>query len=356
MRRALLFIGLLTGVVSSQGQVQGQGRGVIKSRGRGLRLRSGPSKRGLLVIPGVGRSDRLRTLVSSLKLLERNYLTGPRRSWDCVVYIYAPPSDVSFWGMKEELGYVNSLCSTVEHTNKRVTENLYMVQPALIKNVYSHVFVLLDDCKLLPDPDSVVPGSEPAFNLQRMLDIMEHNNLTLASPRVLGANVGGGQAFRTLMQAKPQPGTEGYSAIFVEWFAWLLTIRAYEAFWELLCPHVQPYGWGYDFWYDSYAKTRVPGHKMGIISTIEVKHEQDTTVPGSGRTETANVETKWSAVQKQEKHYKEHLGVDLKTIRQSLKLQNTSWNGAVTGFLRSAPEGTGARARLPRAARGSAID
>ena len=166
---------------------------------------------------------------------------------------------------------------------------------------------------------------------------MEFNNLTLASPRVVGANVGGGQAFRTLMQAEAQAGTEGYSAVFVEWFAWLLTFRAYEAFWELLSPYVQPYGWGYDFWYDGYAKTRVPGHKMGIISSIAVNHEQDTTVPGAGRTETATVATKWAAVQKQEKHYKEHLGIDLKAIRQSLKLKNTSWNGAVTGYLQSVP-------------------
>lgn len=289
-------------------------------------------QRGLVVIPGVGRADRLVTLSASLRLLESEYLSPklrPHPQWDCIVYIYAMANETSFWAMRAELAYISSLCRTVEHTNRRVTENLYMVQPALIRHSYSHIFVLLDDCKLLPDPAS----EPPSFNLNKMLGLMRHNNLTIASPRVIGANVGGGQEFRTIMQARAAPGTEGYVSVFVEWFAWVMTAPAYQALWELLCPFVNPYGWGYDFWYDNYARTRVPGHRMGIISTVEVKHEQDVNMPGQGRTDNTKVETKWQSVLKQEAHYKAHLGIDLRQIRQRLALKNTSWNGAVTGFL-----------------------
>jgi hypothetical protein len=33
--------------------------------------------------------------------------------------------------------------------------------------------------------------------------------------------------------------------------------------------------------YDNYARKHVPGHRMGIISTIKVKHEQDLSTGGT---------------------------------------------------------------------------
>jgi len=137
------------------------------------------------------------------------------------------------------------------------------------------------------------------------------------------------------MQTEAQPGTEGYVSSFVEIFAWVVTANAYRALWQLLYPFVNPYGWGYDFWYDSFAKTRVQGHKMGIISTVKVKHEQDFSLPSNGRTDTASVEMKWQAILEQEKHYKAYLDINLKKCRESVDLKNSSWNGAVIGYLQS---------------------
>lgn len=134
------------------------------------------------------------------------------------------------------------------------------------------------------------------------------------------------------MQTEAVVGTAGYVSSFVEIFVWVLTMPAYQALWELLCPAVNPYGWGYDFWYDGYARARVPGHKMGILSTVRVAHEQ-----GDERSDNAGVEDKWRAVLAQEKHYKRHLGVDLARYRNTLDLANTSWNGAVKGYLHRPP-------------------
>lgn len=131
-------------------------------------------KAGLLVIPGLGRSDRLATVIANLKMLD-SYLSGENSDWDCIVYIYASFADNTFWGMKAEIDYITSMCDIVENPGKMVTDNLFMVQPALLRLSYRYVFILLDDCKLLGDDE---------FALGRLLNLMKLNNLTVASPMV----------------------------------------------------------------------------------------------------------------------------------------------------------------------------
>ena len=150
---------------------------------------------------------------------------------------------------------------------------------------------------------------------------------------MIGANKGGGQQFRTIMQRMPIPNTVGYISTFVEIFAWIVTPLAYKALWDLLYPSVNPYGWGYDMWYDNYGLMTVPGHKMGIVSVIEVKHEQDFTAPNGGRTETASMNDKWLAVLQQEGFYKRYMNIDLKKCRKVSRMSNSSWNGPVLGYL-----------------------
>jgi hypothetical protein len=137
-------------------------------------------KQGILVIPGIGRIDRLQTTVSNLKMMAP-YLTGGgfagrESSWDCVAYVYALHNDTVFWNAKKELEILSKNCDVVENPGKRVTENLYMAQPALIRKSYEYVFILLDDCKLL--------GKESVFDLEYMIKIMRLNGLSVASPKV----------------------------------------------------------------------------------------------------------------------------------------------------------------------------
>jgi hypothetical protein len=222
--------------------------------------------------------------------------------------------------MTAELRYLYSRCSVVENTNHKVTENLFMVQPALVQGQYSKVFILFDDIKL------VGPGT--VFDFHKLIRVMERNNLTVVSPQILNANKGGGQQFRNIMQTAALAGTEGYVSAFVEMFAWVMTVPAYAAVWDLLCPHINPYGWGYDFWYNGYAKLKVEGHKMGIASTVIVVHDQ-----GVDRTDANAVGDKWDAVIAQEKYYSTYKDIPLRQYRNKLDIANTSWNGAVKGFL-----------------------
>lgn len=300
--------------------------------------------RGLLVVPGVGRADRLQTLVQSLRLLYP-HLKGEAARWDCVVYIYAPRTDAAFWDDAEvdsSLKYVRSVCDIVEHPNKRITENLRLVQPALIRKSYTHVFILFDDCKLTSSSqDSLI------WDLDKLLDVMAFNRLNVASPRVENANKGGGQDFRKIMFADPVEGIEGYVSVFVEMFAWVMKVEAYESLWELLLPEVNPYGWGYDFWYNNYAKYRAVDsqHKMGIVTSVTTVHDQSLapaddgkakrTSGTIGRAESAGVKEKWEAVKAQERYFKKYHGYDIGQAK--INLSNSSWNGAIVGYLHTVP-------------------
>ena len=54
----------------------------------------------------------------------------------------------------------------------------------------------------------------------------------------------------------------GFTSSFIELFAWVMTMPAYQALYDLLLPDINPYGWGYDLWYDNYARVKVPGKKF----------------------------------------------------------------------------------------------
>ena len=292
---------------------------------RGRRIGKKRPKEGLVVIPGLGREDRLIIVRNNLKMLERlSYISsGEGRPWDCIVYVYAAYNNTKFWRNQEDISYISSVCDIVESANGRITENLYMLQPSLIKSTYKRVFILFDDIQLIGKSMESL-----AFDLGSFVETMARNGLTVASPRVLGANKGGGQQFRQIMSEKPQEGNSGYITCWLEMFAWVMTMPAYTALWDLLYPSVNPYGWGHDFWYDRYAREHVRGHRMGIISSYVVKHVQ-----GEGRAEGSKTGEIWEAVLQQEKVYLSHFGIDLKNHRQNMALKNSSLFGAVHGYV-----------------------
>lgn len=270
--------------------------------------------------------------------------------WDCRVYVYAHQELISFWAMEKELKYLHSVCDVVKVPNQLVTENLRMVKPSELNQLYKYVMIFLDDCKI---------QDAQTFNLARILQVMEQQNLTVASPmvrkhtvsqhinsrnfsmliisiffyfyQIVGANKGVG--FRKIMQTPPLPGSEGFVSTFVEIFVMVMTMPAYTALWELFCPEINPYAWGYDFWYDRYALERVPGHKMGIIATSKVDHVQSAKDSTLGRTDKTDEKVKWKAVLRQERHYKKALNVPLNQYRAHMRLANSSWNGSVQSYI-----------------------
>ena len=89
------------------------------------------------------------------------------------------------------------------------------------------------------------------------MEIMQHNKLTAASLRILGAfkkKNPNKEIFRHPMQMDPLPGSVGFETAYIEYFAVVYTFAAYEALWDFFCPHINPFGYGFDYWYYFYAQ------------------------------------------------------------------------------------------------------
>ena len=225
------------------------------------------------------------------------YSTVSVKDWDCVVYVYSPRHVKEFWEAPE-LKTLYELCNVVEVPHQKFTTNLHMVQSVFLVDRYAYVFILLDDVLLKPD-----------FNMISFVSIMQKNNLTSASLRIEGPS---GGEWNTNMMGLPESGTVGHKTNFVEIFAFVMTIPAYTALWQLLYPSINPYGWGYDLWYDCMAKKGNFNHSMGVISAYTAVHHQ-----GEMQADNTDGGIKWDAVTKQEKYFAEYCNLNLQECRLS---------------------------------------
>lgn len=359
------------------------------------------SKRGLLIIPGLGRVDRLLTVTHNLYLLEP-YLSAPNDAasstshehgrWDCIVYIYAPrpflysttssssPSNTDkdstiFWSKDHEAQrkYIETMCHIIEIPGALVTENLWMVQPAWVSQVYENIMILLDDVELVSNnrTNSRSSSSHASWELDHMLDIMNYHKLSFASTRVLGNTFAKGQEWRQVMTSSPPMTLTssnkvaiGVISSFVEIYSCIYKRQAWEALWQLLHPSTNPYSWGYDFWYPAYAKQYLSKHfytngnrkaemllqynghklhdhsgdiglqyKQAVISSIITSHKQ-----GDVRADASSESKKWSSVQMQEKYYSKYKNIPLKRYRRDFVLANKTATGAILDILDDLPD------------------
>lgn len=130
---------------------------------------------GIIVVPGLGRLDRIKTVAFNVEILFASDSSSSIQ-WDCVVYIYALRTDIAFWqDGRNGLIRIKKYCTLIENSGKRVSENMYMLQPALFQRSYSYVFLLLDD---------IMVPKDGQFSLQRMIQILHCNQLSVLSPMV----------------------------------------------------------------------------------------------------------------------------------------------------------------------------
>ena len=123
-------------------------------------------KKGLLIIPGLGRGDRLDIVHCNIKLLvssgillhktkkeeiENNELNGENdlkgnkeyeNIWDCLIYIYSKKPNENliptheFWNKTVELTYIENFCEIALNPGKLVSHNLHMVHPETVQTSY----------------------------------------------------------------------------------------------------------------------------------------------------------------------------------------------------------------------------
>ena len=163
-------------------------------------------KKGLLVVPGLGREDRLHIVLHNIRLLvqggtllpksekeeiERKEMNGENNVaddkkyenlWDCVIYVYIDrPENADdiladkFWNKSVSIDYIENYCSIEVNPGYLVSKNLRMVQPAIIQSSYEYVFILLDDARLLPMKSNVM-NSNSGSSSQNHNDNNNTNN------------------------------------------------------------------------------------------------------------------------------------------------------------------------------------
>ena len=133
----------------------------------------------LLVFPGLGRSDRLETVLHNLQILfdqeKESLKTNSPFQFICVVYIYASRLETEFWSNEAQLQQLSKFCQLIENPGKKVTENMFLIQPIYLKFSFDYVFLILDDVKI---------KNHETFQITKMLQIMKCNDLSILSPLV----------------------------------------------------------------------------------------------------------------------------------------------------------------------------
>jgi len=285
----------------------------------------------LIFIPGLGEIKRLEATIDNLKYLAsfNNFV----ENWDCIVYIYDDQLNTST---------LEPYCEPIVMHNNLISDSMKMLTPLIMSdNGYEYIFLLLDDIKLCVKETEVsnLMQLEYAhkhrlemrdycnFNLSHVVDIMTSNNLTLVQPRVIGAAVNKFQPWRAMTSAPLSVnGTAGCLFPNLEMFAYIMTQDGYSALWDLILPDINPYGWGYGYWYNGYATHINPYHKMGVISIFEVIH---THAFGGSKADSASNTKKLKCMYSQESYFKKNYNISLSDMRMNTNHPDTfNYNNA----------------------------
>jgi hypothetical protein len=140
---------------------------------------SAPHHKVLLVIPGMGlNSNRTSIILSNLEFLFPANINNTTVSnvtatqIDCLIFVYKTlPVDL--------VSQLSLSCSLEYYYHGNYAFYLRGLVPQLLQQSgYTHVFVLLDDVRL-----------SKYFNLNQILDIMDYDNLTIATPGTLPSHL-----------------------------------------------------------------------------------------------------------------------------------------------------------------------
>jgi len=211
----------------------------------------------LLIVPGV--SDAMRA-----QLVARNVAQVKPRA--CLVFTHKRCGDDENLDAQldaSSISPVAAACEVVRAPNGEgggYVAHLKRVLPSFVEmGRFEWVLVLMDDVQL----------SRESFDLERMLRIATHNNLTAVTPAVSFAH---DEVMRVPTTPHPR-GIVGRVTKRTEVFALALTVPAFRCWHELIDTAMNSIGWGYDHWLYTFCKSwRSLDYKAGIIDTMEVVH------------------------------------------------------------------------------------
>ena len=153
-------------------------------------------------------------------------------------------------------------CEVVRAANREpgggYVDHLKRLVPAWIESAgFDAVLVVLDDVAL----------RARHFNLDRMVNVLRRNNLSVASPAVEYAT-------HRHMRRSRQAAAVGRLVSMVEMFAVLYTPAAWRCQYELLDTGLNPIGWGYDMWLGAFCRhwRDLGDFKIGLVDTELATH------------------------------------------------------------------------------------
>lgn len=205
----------------------------------------------LVVVPGFGyHGDRYSYLMQSLKVLKTNSSVPTT----CMLFIYVDSTSAS----KSKQNKLSEYCTVLPYYYGNYADFIKAVPYNLvILSGFSHVLLLLDDVVLHEN-----------YNLNKMIHVMNRNNLTVASPAVHAAK------YWTTRKHKFDHDLYdiGHVTNTLEIFAALFTIEGWKCWYDMMDPTINAAGWGYDEYIQSYCSRTIPGFKIGVLDCMEATH------------------------------------------------------------------------------------
>ena len=208
---------------------------------------------------------------NNLKILDDTSLHNNNIEITCFIYVY---DDTTPSTTHESEIYIRDRCRILTFYKGTYKDHIKALPPVLLEYAgFTHIFLCLDDVAL--------DGN--FFNITTMLNIMDYNNLQLASPSVQDANIGPTKNSFTKFNATlgPSPPVYGVEVDVIEIHAVVFNLIGWEAFWDLASPKYNSRGVGFERFVKSWGQ-RYVAVKQGLIPIEKINDYRIHIVGGRG--------------------------------------------------------------------------
>jgi hypothetical protein len=187
-----------------------------------------------------GGVDNLEVFQSNYRILKNSGSTGHGQGFESNCMIVLSENKTRSIG-----NIVGNSCQITEFYRGEFIEYVKLLTPSLVRGAgYSHVMII----------DSRTKFSN--YNLRNVLEIMKRNNLSVAIPYL---QIPG----QSQEQHKDKERTVGSLTEILELNAPIFTISAWQCFWDMINPGLNPSGAGYDIYFYHFCSTRMRSQQRG---------------------------------------------------------------------------------------------
>ena len=227
----------------------------------------------LYFVPGSSFTNKnsWNVIRNNLKILDDTSSHNNNIEITCFIYVY---DDTIPSKTHESEIYIRNRCRILTFYKGTYKDHIKALPPVLLEYAgFTHVFLCLDDVAL----------DSHSFNITTMLNIMDYNDLQLASPSVQDANIGPTKNSYTKFNASigPSPPIYGVEVDVIEIHAVVYNQIGWEAFWDLASPKYNSRGVGFERFVKSWGQ-RYVAVKNEILPVEKINDYKIQVVGGKG--------------------------------------------------------------------------